>query len=403
MLDNLFADRVEEMSNGELAEFMKLIGQGDVLSFAGGIPASEVFPYSDLKDLNDRLFNELGAEVFQYCSTDGSDNLKKYIVSFLRDRNINTSKEELLITTGSQQALDLISKIFINTGDNIIVEKPGYVGGIGAIKSYQANLIGVDLDKNGLCVDILEEKLAKIYAKGEQIKFIYLVPDYSNPSGSRLSLERRKRILELAERYDFYIIEDTPYSELNYFNERLPFIKEFDKNKRVIMLGSFSKFFIPGMRVGWVCIEEEMIDLLTKAKQNTDLASNTYGQELLAFAGKTGLVDEQLKRVKPFYKERLLKMEDSLQRFFPENTSWYRPEGGFFFWVELPENIKSRDLFQLAIKNNLAFVTGNSFFPIYEDGNHYIRLSFSDTTPVEIEKGIELLAKIIIDYKKTGV
>lgn len=398
MLDNLFADRVEEMSNGELAEFMKLVGQGDVLSFAGGIPASEVFPYNGLKDLNDRLLNELGAEVFQYCSTDGSDNLKEYIVGFLGERGINTSKKELLITTGSQQALDLISKIFINTGDNIIVEKPGYVGGIGAIKSYQANLIGIDLDKDGLCVNILEEKLDRIYAKGEQIKFIYLVPDYSNPSGSRLSLERRKKILELAERYDFYIIEDTPYSELNYFNERLPFIKEFDQDNRVIMLGSFSKFFIPGMRVGWVCIEEGMIDLLTKAKQNTDLASNTYGQELLALAGNSGLVNEQLKRVKPFYKERLLKMEESLQKFFPENISWYQPEGGFFFWVKLPENIKSRDLFQIAIKNRLAFVTGNSFFPVYQDGNHYIRLSFSDTTPAEIEKGIALLAGIIIDY-----
>ncbi|MFW6034705.1 MAG: PLP-dependent aminotransferase family protein [Halothermotrichaceae bacterium] len=398
MNKNLFAERVKCMDNGELADLMRLVGRDDIISFAGGIPSADIFPLKKLKELTANLFNSHGADIFQYCSTEGSNQLKKSIVDFLEMRNLNINARELLITTGSQQALDLISKIFINPGDKIIVENPGYVGGIGAIKSYQAELIGIDMDQDGMKVDLLARKLKELYQNGDKVKFVYLVPDYSNPSGARLSLERRKKILQFAEKYDFYIIEDTPYSELNYFEERIPYIKEFDENDRVILLGSFSKFFIPGMRVGWIVSTEDMIGVFSRAKQNTDLASNTYGQELIAAAAGKGLFEEQIERVKPFYRERLEHMQESLKKYFPESTSWIKSRGGFFFWVQLPEHIKSSDLLKTAIDNNVAFVTGNSFFADAKEGDNYMRLSFSDTKPEKIDEGIKKLAKLIKDY-----
>lgn len=189
----------------------------------------------------------------------------------MADRGINTISEELIITTGSQQGLDLVSKIFINPGDVVFVEKPGYVGGIGAIKSYEAEVIGIDMEQDGIDVILLENQLKRCKKKGKNVKFAYLVPDYSNPSGIRLSLKKRLKVLELAEKYNFYVLEDTPYSELTYYYEHIPYLKHLDKSNRVILMGTFSKFFIPGLRIAWICAERNLIDVFCRAKQNTDL------------------------------------------------------------------------------------------------------------------------------------
>lgn len=402
-MNDFYAERVKMMDNSELSEFMKLVSRDDIISFAGGIPATDFFPTLELKELIDQLIKDNGGQIFQYSSTEGSQQIKEYILEFLEKRNIKAGLENLIITTGSQQALDLISKIYINPADKIMVEKPGYVGGIGAIKSYQANITGIEQQQDGINIEQLEEELTVFSRKGERIKFIYLVPDFSNPTGVRLSLAKRKSVLKLADKYNFYIIEDTPYSELNYSGERLPYIKEFDQTERIIMLGSFSKFFVPGLRIGWILAEEDTIELLGRAKQNADLASNSFGQELIAAAGKNGLVEQQIKKVIPLYRERLKAMGQALEKYFPDNTSWFIPQGGFFYWVQLPENINSSILFKKAVKNRVAFVTGCSFFADPRDGDNYIRLSFSNTEPAEIEKGIKLLASTIIKESEVRI
>lgn len=394
-MKNLFANRVKQMENGELGDLMRLIGRDDIISFAGGIPSVEIFPLKELNRITEELLNNNSQGMFQYSSTEGSDLLKDYLINFLARRGIDTGREELIITTGSQQALDLVSKIFINPGDRVVVEKPGYVGGIGAIKSYEADILSIEMEEDGIDIVELEQMLNLLDAQGKGVKFIYLVPDYSNPSGARLSLSKRKKILKMAERFDFYIIEDTPYSELNYFDSRIDYIKKFDENERVILLGTFSKFFVPGLRIGWVCADREIIKLLSRAKQNTDLASNSFGQLILYQAGIRGLVEKQAKDIKPFYKERLEAMSQALEDFFPENTSWFNSQGGFFFWVHLPEEVNSRKLLNKAIRNKVAFVTGCSFFDDPEEGNHYMRLSFSDTVPSDIKQGIKRLGSLI--------
>lgn len=242
MYKNKLARRVKQMENGELAGLMGLIDRDDIISFAGGIPDECIFPHEQLCEITESLFEKLGSKVFQYSSTEGNRELREYLVDFLAERGIKTSFDELIITTGSQQGLDLVSKIFIDPGDIVFTEKPGYVGGIGAIKSYEAELIGIDMESDGINVEQLETELKRCSFEGRKAKFIYLVPDYSNPSGIRLSLEKRIRILELAEEYDFYILEDTPYSELTYYHETIPYIKALDKNRRVILMGTFSKF-----------------------------------------------------------------------------------------------------------------------------------------------------------------
>ncbi len=395
MLNNKLASRVSQMGNGELAGLMSLIARDDIISFAGGIPDEYVFPHEELCEITKTLFDNIGCNVFQYSSTDGNLELKEYLVEFLSNRGLKTNPEQLIITTGSQQGIDLVSKIFVDPGDVIFVEKPGYVGGIGAIKSYEAEIIGLDMLEDGIDVQLLERELKRCKQGDKKVKFIYLVPDYSNPSGIQLSLYKRKRVLELAEEYDFYILEDTPYSELRYYGPRLPYIKELDKNNRVILMGTFSKFFIPGMRVAWICAETGLIDILCRAKQNADLASNNFGQILLTEAGKSGLIEKQADRVLPYYRKRLEAMGNALSNYMPDRVSWTDAKGGFFYWIELPEEIKGRELFRRAIEEKVAFVTGNSFFPVDSDGDNYIRISFSKTSVEDIHKGIKILADLI--------
>ncbi|ACL69845.1 PLP-dependent aminotransferase family protein [Halothermothrix orenii] len=389
-----FASRLKRMENKELSEFMSLIGRDDIISFAGGIPDEKIFPVKELKQLINKLINIKGHSLFQYSSTDGKKNLKEYLVNYLKGQEITVNENQILITTGSQQGLDLLAKLFLNPGDTVAVEDPGYVGGIGAINSYEARIMGIEVDENGLRIDILE----KLLKEGEKIKFLYLVPDYSNPSGMTLSLKRRYKLLKLANRYNFYIIEDTPYRELSFYNKPLPALKSIDNNEKVIYLGSFSKYFMPGFRIGWICGPEKIIELLTTAKQNTDLASNTLGQELIAYAGQEGIIQEQIKKIRPYYRQKLVKMEEGLTKYFPECCSWKRPEGGFFFWVKLPTGIKSKKLLKQAIKNRVAFVTGNSFCSDYRRGDNYIRLSFSNNTLSEIDKGLSILGKVINNF-----
>ena len=394
-MDEKLADRLEEMENEELGDLMRIIGRDDLISFAGGIPDLAIFPTEKLNQVTKRVLEEKQEEFYQYSSTEGHDLLRDYLVEFLTERGLNPKRDELIITSGSQQALDLAAKIFLNPGDRVVVEKPSYAGAIGTFKSYEAKIKEIPIARDGLKVGLLEEYLQKLKQKGQAIKFIYLVPDYSNPSGACLSAKKRQEILRLAREYDFYIIEDTPYSELNYYNDRLDYIKSYDSSNRVILLGSFSKFFVPGFRIAWIHNSKKFIELASKAKQNTDLASGTAGQLIFYQAGKEGLLEEQIKRVADFYRPRLEAMSQALDNYFPSTTEWFKPEGGFFFWIKLPPGIKSRELLEKALKEKVAFVTGSAFMVNPSDGDKYMRLSFSNSKPKDIKAGIKILGELL--------
>ncbi|MCK8828561.1 PLP-dependent aminotransferase family protein [Natroniella acetigena] len=389
------ADRLEEMENEELADLMRIIGRDDLISFAGGIPDTEIFPTDRLKQITEEVIANKGAEFYQYSSTEGNELLRKYLVDFLTERGLTPEFEEMIITSGSQQALDLVGKVFLNPGDRIVVEQPSYLGAIGAFKGYRPEIKEIPIEEDGIKVEALAVYLSQLKQRGESIKFIYLVPDYSNPSGARLSVKKRKEILNLAEKYNFYIIEDTAYSELNYYGQRLDYIKSYDSSDRVILLGSFSKFFVPGFRIAWIYNSKQFVQLVSKAKQNMDLASATAGQLILQRAGKEGLLAEQIERTKDFYRPRLEAMANALDDHFPQTAQWFRPEGGFFFWVKLPEGFDSRQLLEEALEQKVAFVTGSAFMTNPADGCRYLRLSFSNSQVDDIRAGIKILGQLI--------
>lgn len=394
-MKNKLAGRVKEMENKELGDLMRIIGRDDLISFAGGVPSSDVFPVAELNKITEDILSQRGKEFYQYSSTEGNNLLRDFLTEYLTERGLDIERRQLIITSGSQQALDLLAKLFINPGDKVVMEQPGYVGGIGAFKSYQADIKGIPVQEDGLNVGLLRDYLEKLAAGGDSIKFLYIVPDYSNPSGARLSAAKRQKILSLAEKHDFYILEDTPYSELNYYDSRLDYIKTYDTEDRVILLGTFSKFFVPGFRIAWVCGTEQVVKYVSRAKQNADLASATPGQMIFYQAGKEGLLKKQREKIAPVYRTRLETMSRALDRYFPDSASWFKPQGGFFFWIELPSGINSRELLNQAVEEKVAFVTGKAFFIDPEDGNQYIRLSFSDTKPEKIKQGIKILGNLI--------
>ncbi|MBM7624021.1 PLP-dependent aminotransferase family protein [Sporohalobacter salinus] len=393
MLKQRFSDNAKQMRNSEIREFFKLTEKPEIISFAGGFPSKECLPSEEIREVSSRLLMEAEEEMLQYSATEGQKDLREYIVDFMAQKKIDVGIENIMITSGAQQGLDLVSKIFINPGDKVITEAPSYVGGLGAIRNYQGDIISIKVDENGLRLDLLEEKLKELTKRGQSVKFIYLVADFNNPTGLSLAIERRKELLKLAKKYEFLILEDDPYSDLRYKGIEKPNIKSLDKEDHVIYLGSFSKIFIPGIRVGWVIAAEEIIQKLILAKQSTDLCSNSMGQKLVTTCGREGIIDDQIKKLRQLYCSRRDMMMKSLKEYFPSEVRWTEPEGGFYTWVQLPTFLNSKDLLFKAIEENVAYVSGTAFSN--NQGQNAFRLSFSQPTLDEIEEGIYRLGKII--------
>ncbi|ADL11752.1 PLP-dependent aminotransferase family protein [Acetohalobium arabaticum] len=394
MFEEYFSDNAKQMRSSEIREFFKLTEKPEVISFAGGFPSKDCLPIDQVQEVNKRLLLEAEEEMLQYSPTEGQEDLRKYIVDFMAQKGIDVGVDNILVTSGSQQGLDLVSKIFINPGDKVITESPSYVGGLGAIRNYRGDILSIKVDNKGLRLDLLEAELERLTNNGQQIKFIYLVADFNNPTGLSLAVERREKLVELAEKYEFLILEDDPYSKLKYDGPERPAIKNFDKQGRVIYLGSFSKIFIPGIRVGWVVAAEEVIQKLILAKQSTDLCSNSMGQRLIAACGREGIIDNQIKKLCRLYRRRRDKTMESLNKYFPPEVNWTEPEGGFYTWVELPPYLNSKDLLFKAIEQNVAYVSGEAFSSSGQKQNAF-RLSFSQPTLEEIEEGIYRLSEVI--------
>lgn len=394
--DYRYSQRTQRMKGSAIRELLKITEQPDIISFGGGLPAPDVFPVEEFKRACTYVLENEGAKALQYGSTEGYTPLREMIARHTKNLGINVNVENILITTGSQQALDLLGKIFINRGDRILVESPTYLGALQAWNAYGAEYASVPMDENGMVTDALEETL-RIGPK-----FIYALPNFQNPTGATLSLKRRQELVRLASQYGVPIIEDDPYGQLRYEGEDLPPIELIDSENRVkngsytgnvIYLSTFSKTLAPGLRLAWVIAPETVITKLTQAKQGTDLHTSTFNQIVAHEVSQHGFLEQHIQLIKTTYRERRNVMLKALEEQMPEGVKWTRPEGGLFLWVTLPEKLNSTDLMAEAIAEKVAFVPGESFHP-NGGGTNTMRLNFSCMKPDKIYEGISRLGRV---------
>jgi 2-aminoadipate transaminase len=395
-----YALRARGMKSSAIRELLKLIEDPGIISFAGGLPAPEVFPVAEVADAAQRVLTDHAASALQYGATEGYLPLRELLVRHMARYGIEVTPANVLITSGAQQALDLVGKLFVNAGDHLLTEEPTYVGALQAFTAYQAQYLTVPIDAEGLRTDLLEEALRA------GPKFMYVLPNFQNPGGVTLSLERRWRLVELASRYGVPIVEDDPYGQLRYEGSHLPPLVKIDAEHHgsacpghpyhggVIYLGSLSKTLTPGLRIGWMVAPEEVVAKLVQMKQGMDLHTSTFNQMVVYEVARGGFLDRHVRHVREVYGARRNAMLASLERHFPPGVRWTRPQGGLFLWVTLPEHLDSVDLLQDALKEKVAFVPGISFHP-NGGGRNTMRLNFSYSRPEVIEEGIRRLGGVI--------
>jgi 2-aminoadipate transaminase len=388
-----YAHRMQKMGSSVIRELLKLTEQPDIISFAGGLPAPEVFPVKEFQQACNHVLENFGAQALQYSTTEGYRPLREMIARHTARYSVSVCPENILITSGSQQALDFIGRLFINRGDYIVVESPTYLGALQAWNAYGAQYIPVRADENGMVVEELETAL-RIGPK-----FIYVLPNFQNPSGSTLSLERRQKIVELADKYGVPIVEDDPYGQLRYEGEHLPSIVYLDSKFRgdngtytgnVIYLSTFSKLLAPGLRLAWVIAPVEVIRRLVMTKQAADLHTASFNQYVAYEVGKGGFLDEHVKLIRSTYKERRDVMLEMMDEMFPAEVKWTRPQGGMFLWGMMPECMDAADVLKVAVERKVAFVPGAAFHAT-GGGRNTMRLNFSYTSPEAIREGITRL------------
>jgi 2-aminoadipate transaminase len=399
---NRYAQRMRWMGSSAIRELLKLTAQPDIISFAGGLPAPEVFPVQAFEEATQRVLAEHGSTALQYSTTEGYEPLRQWIVDKIAQYGIEAAPENVLITSGSQQALDLIGKVLLNPGDRVLTERPTYLGALQAWRAYQAEYVTVPIDDDGLRTGELEHALAA------GPKFMYILPNFQNPGGVTLTLGRRWEIIAVADRYGIPIIEDDPYGELRYEGKHIPPLVALDATRldtengngrnllhgNVIYLSTFSKTLAPGLRLGWMVAPTAVIEKCVMAKQGMDLHSSSFVQMLAYEVVKDGFLQEHVRHIREVYQERRDVMLAAMSRYFPPQVRWTRPQGGLFLWVTLPEWLDAGDVFNTAVANKVAFVPGSSFDP--EDSMHNtMRLNFSNAKPEQIELGIKRLGEVL--------
>jgi 2-aminoadipate transaminase len=396
--ENRFALRTDGMKSSTIRELLKLTQQPDIISFAGGLPAPDVFPVERFQEASNHVLRKDAKKALQYSTTEGYLPLRELIISEILGEELNISPENVIITSGSQQALDLIGKVLLNPGDHILVESPTYLGALQAWNAYQAKYITVSMDDDGMQVDQLEDALRS------NPKFIYVLPNFQNPTGVTLSYERRKKLVELADKYGVPIVEDDPYRRLRYEGKDIPSVIEIDDefrgktpyNGNVVYMSTFSKILAPGVRLAWVVGPTDVIKKMVQAKQGADLHTSTFNQYITYGVAKDGFVTKHIELIKNVYGERRNVMLGAMDRSFPPGVDWTKPNGGLFLWGRLPENINTVELLDKAVKEKVAFVPGSAFYP-YSGGNNTMRINFSFSNTDEIEEGISRLGRVIAD------
>jgi 2-aminoadipate transaminase len=377
------------MTTSAVREILKVAERPDILSFAGGLPAPELFPVEAVARAHQDVLAKDGAAALQYSTTEGFLPLREHISRLLAGRGLAASPERILVTNGSQQGIDLVGKVLLDPGDKVVVEDPSYLAALQVFGGYGAEFVPVASDDEGMRMDALE---AALQAGG--VKLVYVVPDFHNPKGTRLSLPRRKRLLELAQRHRVAVLEDDPYGELRFAGQALPSLASLDTEGVVVHLSTFSKTLAPGLRVGWVVAPPSLQKGLTIAKQAADLHTGTLTQRATARLLDTFDYAAHVQTLRGVYGERCRVMLEGLAAHLPEGTRWTVPEGGMFVWVELPEGLSGDALFQPALAEKVAFVPGSAFFARTPQPR-FLRLNYSNRAPALIREGMERLGRVV--------
>ncbi|MCX6093619.1 MAG: PLP-dependent aminotransferase family protein [Candidatus Bipolaricaulota bacterium] len=393
-----FSSRAAGARRSAIRELLKLTEQPDIISFGGGLPAPESFPHEELAVIAADLLRNDYRNVLQYGTTEGSRTLRRAMVEWLRPQGIDVTLDELLVTSASQQGLDLLCKAFFDPGDVVFCDLPTYLGAVQAFSLFQADKIGVPLEEDGMDIGVLEEKIREARAAGKKLKGVYVIPDFQNPSGITMSLAKRKALLAVAQREDLLIFEDDPYGHLRFAGEPIPSIFSMDREGRTILLLTFSKVMAAGLRLAVMAARGDLMDALVRVKQPTDLCTSKFTQMLAArYMNEYGL-DRHLEDIRPIYREKKEAMIRALEKHMPdeEGLRWTNPDGGLFIWVWLPEGVDAEEMLGRAIEHHVAYVPGSSSY-VDGDGKNTMRLSFSLCTPAEIDEGIRRLAKVVAE------
>ena len=390
-----FSTRMSQLKGSAIRELLKLATQPDVISFAGGMPAPELFPVEQVMEASMAVLKEQGRAALQYSSTEGYPRLRQQIADrMLAKNNIKTDADHILVTAGSQQGLDFSARVFLNPGDVVLLESPSYLGAVNAFKAAEPTFIEVPTDDGGMIM----EELEKILATTENVKMIYVIPDFQNPTGRTWDLDRRHKFMEIVNRYEIPVVEDNPYGELRFEGEYMPALKSLDTKGLVIYLGTFSKILAPGYRIGWVCAEDEILAKYNFMEQAASLQASTIGQMETSKWIDMFDLDAHVAKIREVYKKRRDVMLETLKNNLPEGCVCTNPVGGLFTWVVLPESFNSeekmKELQMKCLEKNVAFVAGGSFFP---NGGHEntLRLNYSCMPEEKIVKGITALCETI--------
>lgn len=392
-MENLLSDRIKQTPPSFIRSILKTAADPEIISFAGGLPNPISFPQNDLLLSMDRIVKTYGSKCFQYSLTAGLPELRQYIAErYNKKFGLNLNFENVLITTGSQQALDLIGKIFLNKNDGVILEKPSYLGAIQAFSQYQPRFYQIELTKDGMDTDELEKTLQQ----NNNIKFIYAIPDFQNPTGLSYSEETRQKIREILKDRDIVLIEDDPYGDLRFDGVRLPYIGA-GKLKNSILMGTFSKTVTPGMRTGFIISENtEILKNISLAKEASDLHSNIFSQYLIWDYLTHNDIEVHISKITELYKKQAKSMLDAMERYFPKEIQYTKPHGGMFLWVTLPEGVSSVEMFPKALEKKVVYVPGDPFYVGLKDVNA-MRLNYTNADSQTIEEGIKRLGKLLED------
>lgn len=396
-LQRFLSDAARRATRNEIRELLKLIARPDIISLAGGLPAPKTFPVEQMRAACDRVLSEHGASALQYGATEGDCGLREELVKLMAtDGREGLEPDSVLVTSASQQALDLCSRVFIAPGDAVLCGLPSYLGALGAFTACGARLCGVPLDDEGLRTDLLEQRLLSLRREGVPTKFVYVVPDFQNPAGVTMSLARRRELLAIASEFDLLVLEDTPYRALRYTGESLPPLGSMDPEGRVIALYTFSKVFCPGLRLGWVVARPAIIQQLVLAKQPVDLCTSPFTQMVAREYLRAGQLGPGVEAAREVYARKRVAMLAALEEHIdPEwGVSWTRPEGGMFVWLTLPGDVDARDLFEKALEQKVAFVIGSAFH-CDGSGQNTLRLNFSFPEPEQIHLAVSRLGEAL--------
>lgn len=386
-----FSKRVPADGTDAVGAILKAAADPRIISFAGGLPAPELFPVEGMKEATDKVYAEHGQQALQYGAAKGVTELRELILKRVKEKeNVDAKLENVMVTTGSEQAIDLVGKAFINPGDTVLVEEPTYLCALDVFRSYGANFVSVPMDDDGMKMDALEEALKA----HPETALVYTVPNFQNPTGRTMPAERRKKFAELAAKYDVPVLEDNPYGDIRFAGEHVPSVKSFDHAGKVFYMSTFSKILAPGFRLGWLVADPKVIEKLTVLKQSADLHTDNLVQYVVTEFFKENDVDAHVKEISDLYGKRKQLMIDGIKKYFPKDVKYTNPEGGMFLWVEVPGVTDTVELFKQCLEHNVAFVPGDPFFAGKPQPGTF-RLNYSNMQEDQIEVGLKRLGEAL--------